>query len=96
MISYSRGLPHELAQNIKRPFLLRIVHVIQVRVRHPSPGFRGQFNAILDIQERGGEATVEVLSLIHDMSETKGEHAAPLSWYSPALTARFPQSSRRA
>lgn len=31
------------------------------------------YEAPLDIQERGGEATVEVLSLVHDMSDSQGE-----------------------
>jgi hypothetical protein len=29
----------------------------------------------LDIQERGGEATVEVLSLVHDMSDPQSKYA---------------------
>jgi hypothetical protein len=45
----------------------------------PFRFWRSIHSAILDIQERGGEATVEVLSLIHETSDTKGEHAAPLS-----------------
>ena len=32
------------------------------------------YEAPLDIQERGGDATVEVLSLVHDMSDSQGKH----------------------
>jgi len=34
--------------------------------------------APLDIQERGGEATVEVLSLVHDMSDPQSEYTRQL------------------
>lgn len=42
------------------------------------------------MQERGGEATVEVLSLLHDMSDAQGERVSspklpPLDTYTPFL-----------
>lgn len=40
-----------------------------------------------DIQERGGEATVEVLSLVHEMSDSQGKYKSIGSV--PALTARL-------
>jgi hypothetical protein len=39
-------------------------------VSFPGP----TYEAPSDIQERGGEATVEVLSLVHDMSDSQGKH----------------------
>ena len=41
-----------------------------------------------DIQERGGEATVEALSLLHDMSDSQGEHF--LSLRLPSLNTHGP------
>jgi hypothetical protein len=48
------------------------------------------YEATRDIQERGGEATVEVLSLVHDMSDAQGEHvASPKPSSRWVLTAHF-------
>lgn len=49
--------------------------MIQVRgAFFPVTGRCLPYDAPLDIQERGGDATVEVLSLVHDMSDSQGKH----------------------
>jgi hypothetical protein len=62
-------------QNIKHLSPQRIAHVTQVGIFSPLLFFRSRSHETpSDIQERGGEATVEVLSLVHDMSESQGKH----------------------
>ena len=70
-------------------------HVIQVGGSQLLPlRLRSTYKTRLDIQERGGEATVEVLSLVHDMSDPQGKHSKHSS--SSGFHDPFSSVSRRA